>query len=322
VIADVVPLYRIEVPTYAVVPPVAHHLALSTLGTFHERRGRQALLQGGGYLPTSWGRVFGQDAEMKWEGTVAPGFDGNLFGFQAGQDLLGWESDAGHDRIGLFLGHASAKGDVEGQALGWNDLAVGDIDVSGTSFGGYWTHVGPQGWYLDGVLMGTWFSGDASASSGEGIDIDGTGVTASLEGGYPIALTPQWTLEPQAQLIWQHLSLDDRADSFSSVSFDTDDALTGRLGFRLQGSVDSGMGTFQPYLKANLWHNFSADQTIRFDGNPIVTELGGTSLELGGGIIARLTESTTFFATADYTTNIGGEKTRMFEGNIGVSIKW
>jgi len=316
-------LYRIEVPTYAVVPPVAHHLAVSTLGTFHERRGEQTLLHGGRWLPTSWGRVLGQNAEMDWSGTVAPSFDGNLFGFQAGQDLLGRESENGHhDRIGLFVGHASIDGDVRGQALGWNDIAVGDVGVSGTSFGGYWTHIGPQGWYLDGILMGTWFSGDATSNSNVGVDIDGTGVTASLEGGYPFALTPQWTLEPQAQLIWNHLSLDDQRDRFSSVSFDSDDVVTGRLGLRLQGNFQADMGTMQPYLKANLWHNFSADQTTRFDDNPIITEIGGTSLELGGGIVTELTGKVSLFATADYTFDVDGGKTRIFEGNIGLNVKW
>ncbi|WP_048648920.1 autotransporter domain-containing protein [Nitratireductor soli] len=323
VVADVVPLYRVEVPTYAVAPPIAHHVALSTLGTFHERRGEQILLHGGGWLPTTWGRVFGQDAEMKWDGTVAPSFDGNLFGFQVGQDVFGRETDNGHfDRVGFFIGHANMDGSVKGQALGWNDLAVGEIDLGGTSFGGYWTHIGPRGWYVDAVLMGTWFSGDASSSSGESIDIDGTGITASLEGGYPFALTDQWTLEPQGQIIWQHLSLDDSADSFSSVSFDTDDTVTGRLGFRLQGSYQTSAGLIQPYVKANLWHNFSSEQTIRFGSDPIATEIDGTSLEFGGGMIAKLSENASVFATADYTTNLGGEKARIFEGNIGLSIKW
>jgi outer membrane autotransporter protein len=170
--------------------------------------------------------------------------------------------------------------------------------------------------------MGTWFNGNASSNSGESIDIDGTGVTASLEGGYPIALTDQWTLEPQGQIIWQHLSLDDTADSFSSVSFDTDDAVTGRLGFRLQANYPTSAGVIQPYLKANLWHNFSADQTVHFDGDPITTELGGTSLEFGGGIVAKLNEKLSLFATADYTTDIDGEKTEIFEGNLGLSVKW
>src|SRR5690606_16490645 len=114
-----------------------------------------------------------------------------------------------------------------------------------TSFGGYWTHIGPQGWYLDGVLMGTWYSGDATSNNNVGIDIEGTGVTASLEGGYPFALTPNWTLEPQAQLVWNHLSLDDQHDTFSSVSFDSNDVVTGRLGLRLQGNFETGIGRIQ-----------------------------------------------------------------------------
>ncbi len=169
------PLYRIEVPTYAAVPPVAHHLAVATLGTFHERRGEQVLLNDAGWLPTAWGRVFGQDAEMKSDGTVAPSFDGSVFGFQAGLDLFGWESASDHhDRVGLFVAYASIDGDVKGQALGWNDLQVGEADVDGTSLGAYWTHVGPNGWYVDGILMGTWFGGDSTSSAGESIDIDGT----------------------------------------------------------------------------------------------------------------------------------------------------
>ncbi len=100
---DVVTLHREEVPVYSAVPPVAHHLALSTLGTFHERRGEQDLLKSGGYLPASWARVFGQDVDMRWKGTVAPGLDGQLYGIQAGQDLYGRETESGHsDRFGLF----------------------------------------------------------------------------------------------------------------------------------------------------------------------------------------------------------------------------
>ncbi|NGO55390.1 autotransporter outer membrane beta-barrel domain-containing protein [Allomesorhizobium camelthorni] len=323
VIAAEIPLYRIEVPTYSVVAPVAHHLALSNLGTFHERRGEQALLQGKDFLPVVWGRVFGQDFERKWSGTVAPSFDGDLFGFQAGADLFGWESASGHrDRAGLFVSHSRMDGDVRGQALGWNDLSVGEMDLDGTSFGAYWTHIGPTGWYLDGIAMGTWFNGSATSSRGVGIDLDGSGVAVSLEGGYPIALTEGWTLEPQAQLIWQHLSFDDQEDRFSTVSFDLDDAVTGRLGVRLQGEMMFGEMKLQPYLKANLWHEFGATDSISFGPNVIATELEGTLLEAGGGIVANVTENVSIFATGDFTTELDGERTRILEGNIGLSIKW
>ncbi|SDA73917.1 outer membrane autotransporter barrel domain-containing protein [Sinorhizobium sp. NFACC03] len=276
-----------------------------------------------GTLTASWGRVFGQKTELDWKGTVDPSFDGNILGFQIGQDLFGWESAQGHhDRVGVFFSHARADGDITGQAVGWNNLHVGEIDVRANSFGGYWTHIGPGGWYLDAVLMGSWFDGDARSVGGSGVEVDGSGITASLEGGYPIAIGEGWALEPQAQIIWQHLSLDDQRDAFSTVKFDSDDAVTGRLGFRLQGGVIAETTTFQPYLKANVWHSFDADQRVTFGADPIVTERGGTALELGGGLVAKLSETTSRYVTADYTTNLGGEKIDVLEGNIGLRVKW
>lgn len=321
--SDVVTLYREEVAVYSAVPLATHQLALSTLGTFHERRGEQDLLKSGGYLPASWARVFGQDADMRWKGTVTPGLDGQLYGIQAGQDIYERETESGHtDRFGLFFGYARVTGDLTGQALGWNNLDVGELDVTGTSFGGYWTHIGPEGWYVDAVLMGTWFDGNATSNRNQGIDVDGHGVTASLEGAYPIKLGESWTLEPQAQFIWQSLSLDDQADRFAAVSFDSDNAWTGRIGVRLHGAEETFMGKFRPYLKANIWQDFSSDQTVRLGMDPIVADLKGTSLEIGGGLTLDVTEKASLFATADYTTNLGGEKIRAWEGNIGLHVKW
>ncbi|TIQ33252.1 MAG: autotransporter outer membrane beta-barrel domain-containing protein [Mesorhizobium sp.] len=315
-------LYRVEVPVYSAVPPVADHLALATLGTFHERRGEQILLSDPEINPV-WGRVFGQDTKLGWSGTVSPSFDGTLFGFQAGFDAFGREGASGEiDRAGLFIAYANMNGDVRGQALGQNNLAVGDIDLGGTSVGGYWTRIGKGGWYLDGVLMATFFDGSASSSRGIGIDVKGTGVTASLEGGYPIALAQGWTLEPQAQLIWQHISLDDTEDRFSSVAFDAGDDVTGRIGLRLQGeTVMSGMA-LQPYLKANFWHGFGGTDHVDFEGTDISTEGKSTSFEFGGGVVAKVTDKVSVFATGDYTTNLGGDKRRVLEANLGLSVKW
>jgi autotransporter family porin len=319
-----VPLYRIETPTYSAVPPVAQYLGLASIGTFHERRGDQAVLDdGNGTLPAGWARVYGSDGDIKWSGTVAPTFDGSLVGFQAGLDLVGWESASGHhDRAGIFIDHARADGDVRGQALGWNDLSVGGVKLNATSVGGYWTHIGPQGWYLDGVVMASWLDGDATSSRGIGIDIDGIGLAASLEGGYPIRLTPGLTLEPQAQLIWQHFSFDDTADRFSTVSFDDSEALTGRIGLRLQAELAMGGTILRPYAKANLWRGLSGSQDIVFGADTISTETDATTLEVGGGLVAELTKSVSLHVTGDYSTNLGGERQRVVEGNVGLTVNW
>ena len=201
-------------------------------------------------------------------------------------------------------------------------MNVGSLNLDTTSFGGYWTHIGPGGWYLDGVLMGSWFGGDATSERGVGIDIDGTGFTASLEGGYPIPLSESWTIEPQAQIIWQNISLDDQSDAFSDVGFDSDDGFTGRLGFRMQGKYQTSAGLFQPYVKANLWHGFSTTNSVLFGPDAITTEGESTSLELGAGIVHDFTEKVSAFAVADYTFDVEGAEQKIFEGNIGLTVKW
>lgn len=320
---DVVPLYRLEVPTYSILLPAARELALSAAGSFNERRGDQPLVQGRGTLPASWARIYGQDFERKWDGTVAPSLDGDVVGFQAGQDLFGWETASGtSQRVGLFFGITRIEGDIKGQAVGWNDLAVGSLDLDATHFGGTYTYLAPQGWYADALLMGSWFSGDATARSSEGIDVDGSGITASLETGIPLALSPRWMLEPQAQMIWQDLSFDDTDDRFAAIAFDADNSASGRLGLKLEGLFEAGEMHFRPYLKANLWHDFSADQTVRFNDTAITTEIDGTALELGGGVVADVKSRFSLFAHGDYRTDLSSERQRVLEGNLGLSVKW
>ncbi|MBK6411507.1 autotransporter outer membrane beta-barrel domain-containing protein [Sphingopyxis sp.] len=317
--ADVVPLYRPEVAAFVVSVPVAHHLASVTLGTFHERRGEQALVRGGGALPATWGRLFAEDSEIKWGGDVAPSLDGDLSGFQIGQDFAGWGEEGGtYMRLGAFVGRSSTDGAVRGGALGWNDLTVGQIGVKATSLAGYTTLFGESGWYLDAVVMHNWFEGTSSASSGEAIDIDGNGWTASLEAGYPLALSKRWTLEPQVQILWQQVKFNDRADAFSTIDFAKGDVLTGRAGLRFQGKY----GGFQPFLHASLWHGFAGDQATMFGTDPIRTNLARTEAEVGAGLIARVGENAAVHVKGDYSFNADGRRGRRLGGTIGITIRW
>lgn len=319
---DVIPLFRIETPTYAVVPPAAHELGLATLGTFHERQGEQSLLQGKDGLPSAWARVVGQDLERDWSGTVSPTFDGSLWGVQIGAALYARQADDGRrDDFGLFVGRTRMDGDVRGFALGWNNLTVGKTELDDTHLGFYWTHIAPNGAYLDAVLIGSRFDGDAKSDRGLGVDIDGDGTTVSLEGGYPFALGENWSLEPQAQVIWQKLSFDGKRDAFSSVSFDAEDAVTARVGLRLIGNDESAR--WRPYLKANFWHGFSGTDRVSFGTDRIDSEQKFDAFEFGGGLIARIGDKATFYAVVDYTIDAGeDEERKVLEGNLGLRIAW
>ncbi|MHB2263984.1 autotransporter family protein [Aliihoeflea sp. PC F10.4] len=323
VIAEIVPLYRTEVAAYSAIAPTAHYLGLAALGTFHERRGEQPLLDGAGFLPASWVRLYGQSLDLGWQGTVTPSVDGSVVGFQLGQDIFGRDEGGIADRVGVFIGQSRLSGDIYGQALGWNGYAVGDIDADAFNFGGYWTRIGPTGWYIDTVLMGSHFGGHVNSVDGERIGISGRGFTASVEGGVPFVLSPGWTLEPQAQLIWQSVSLSDRADRFSTVSFNADDTVTGRIGARLNGVYEMEEATLRPYLKANLWHDFGSDHVADFAATPIVTQTGGTRLELGAGIVTDFSTTVSAFATAGYTTALSGDTDgHSISGTVGLRLKW
>ena len=316
-----------ETPTYAVVPPIVHQLALATLGTFHERQGEQALLGGEGAVRSAWGRVIGQNTEQSWTGTVAPTFDGSLWGVQAGVDLFAREGDDGRrDHFGLFVGRTRADGDVRGFALGWNDLTVGDTRLDDTHLGLSWSRIGASGAYLDAVIVASRYDGEATSSRGIGIDLEGDGVAASLEVGYPMRWgeDSRWSLEPQAQLVWQHVSLDRQQDDFASVDFDSDDALTGRIGLRLSVDYDTSAGLLQPYLKLNYLHGFSGEDRLHFNTDIVETDQQFDAVELGAGLVAQFSANVGAYVVLDYTVDADdeGRDRKTVEGNVGLRITW
>ncbi|WP_093302892.1 autotransporter outer membrane beta-barrel domain-containing protein [Pseudoxanthomonas sp. CF385] len=322
----VIPLYRVETPTYAVVPPVVHQLALASLGTFHERLGGQATMRNDGAVSAAWGRVIGQDVEQTWSGSVDPTFDGTLWGVQAGVDLHARETDGGgREHVGVFVGRVRADGYVRGFALGWQHLDTGTVELDDTHLGLSWTRVGPSGGYVDAVLMASRYDGEASSVRGVGIDLEGDGLTASIEAGLPIRWRPEsrWTLEPQWQVIWHRASFDDQDDAFARVSISTDAALSSRIGLRFAGDFGQ-RHPWQPYLKLNLWHGFGGDDRVRLDADEIATAQRYSALELGGGLAAQLGRHVSLYFTLDHTRDVGntaGTK-RAWEGSLGLRAEW
>ena len=210
----VVQLIRPEVAVQSVVPDITRTLGILALGTFHERRGDQALLD---TAPAAWGRVFGQQGNEQYSGGVRPDFSGTFAGFQTGltvavRDIGTRPQSGGH----LGRGMRGRSGDVSGFVLGVEGAHAGTIDLTSTSAGGYWTMLGWQGWYIDMMVQGDFIDGTPRSDRGIGANISGTSFTASIEGGLPIALGAGIAIEPQAQFIYQRLGLNNTQDAFST----------------------------------------------------------------------------------------------------------
>ena len=319
-----VKLYRPEVALYSSIPLAVRSLGLAQLGTFHDRQGDQQLLAGDDGNQASWGRVFGESTRQRLRGDTNPQFDGTVSGLQLGHDfLVNTDAAGGRNRIGVLGGYTRASGDTSGVADGGTNTATGRLTVEGYSLGAYWTRVASSGWYSDAVLMATRFRADALSTLGRGGNPHGRSVTASLEAGYPFALSDSVTLQPQVQLIWQRSTLDDFDDGVSAVRFQRDNAVTGRLGARLEGRFSAGGGVWKPYLKANLWHTFSGSNAIYFGPtDSIGNRRNASALEVGVGVVGQVNKALAVYGGLAYTSAVGNTEQTGVQGQLGMRVRW
>ena len=313
------PLYRPETSIYAALPGMARALSVTTIATFNERYGDQAAVRDG--AGRAWGRIFGEHTEQGSTGELNARFDGWASGVQLGIDAFRIRGDNGaQDAGGLFFALARADGDVNGFAIGVPDAYAGSSALNGPSFGAYYTHIGPGNWYVDSVAMVTFYNADGTSTNNVATNLGGSGAFLSVESGVPLALGYGVSLEPQAQLIYQHLDAGGTTDIFSTVTFDTPDALTGRLGLRLATFEGSA---WRPYLKANFWQDWTGTDRITYAGVYTLTSKdNSTALEVGGGLVGDVTQSVTWWGVVDYTTEIAGNDLEVIRGSAGIKINW
>jgi outer membrane autotransporter protein len=330
-----IPLYRPEVALYAPIPAIGRQMGLATLGTLHERVGEEENIRnltGRGYVNGGWGRVFGENTRNQWDGTVDSRADGDLVGMQAGLDIIRTDPYAGghRDHLGVYGAYADYSAhSVSGFALGIENIRVGRLSMAGPSFGAYWTHFGPSGWYVDAVFQGSWYDINARSDYGAALSTDATGYTASVEAGYPIRFGEgnRWQIEPQAQIISQTILVNRSSDAYSGVSWDEGHAWTGRLGARLQYTdEDAQGGLWQPYARVNLWHAFSGNDSAIFgSASPTIeTRFGDTALELGGGVTARVNQNVSIYGQGSYRWSLDGNGSRQTAtaGTVGIRLNW
>src|SRR4029078_5477922 len=104
------------------------------------------------------------------------------------------------------------------------------------SLGGYWTHFGPGGWYIDTILQGTFY--DISSFPTRALPTFktvGQGPAASIEGGYPLKFAGGCFIEPQAQLVFQNIHINDTNNLAAQIPFPAFNCFPGRSGDGLAG---------------------------------------------------------------------------------------
>jgi outer membrane autotransporter protein len=332
------PIIGPELATYGVVQPTARQLGLTTLGTLHERIGDTLTLanasgDSAGWNRADWGRYFGQQIDNRYQAFADPRASGWMNGFQGGLDLWRGSVLPGHrDAAGVYFAYGHSDLGVNGlvtnsAATGYVLTHTGSVNLNAYSTGAYWTHYGPSGWYVDAVLQGTYYNGDATTQFAQ-LPTNGFGFTSSLEAGYPVPLPlgPRFVLEPQAQIIWQQVRFDQANDGLGQVSLGSTSGSTGRLGVRGQWTIVSENGqVWQPYVRANLWRDWGAEATTTFGIDQVPLLEQATRLELAGGVTAKLTNRLSLYAQAGYQFAVAqtNEVSRNgVKGDFGLRYAW
>ena len=156
------------------------------------------------------------------------GFKQNIHSLQVGADAAVTDNL----RVGGFVGRSQANVDFNGD--------YGDGKVRSNSVGLYAAYLADNGIYVDNIVKYSRLHANSDYTEKRHYNA----YTISSELGKRFSLANDWTITPQAQLAWTHISSQENEDSLSSVY--------SRVGLRVaKGFALSNGWNLQPYAEIN-----------------------------------------------------------------------
>ena len=333
-----VPIYAEPVSGYVQMPTADMELGFTTVGTLHERRGENQTYN----ITGSNNTALGDDQQQTWGRVLVKHLDkdgkkrldtaGNQSVLQIGHDFILDENEKTGIRrhIGGYVAYGHNENDFRDEYRAKNGYIVDDHytgkgRTDAVSVGGYGTFYGNNGGYVDLVGQVTYLRNKYNARSNESVHQNGWGAALSAETGKSfIVYGNNWFVEPQAQLVYQYLSLDDFNDRIRHVDQHDPSALRGRVGMRFgyNGDTRDNLPSSSFYGIANIWHDFVNPKSVDIGRDSLKEEYAKTWGELGLGIQLPITRQSDFYSDIRYEKNFGSDKRKGFKGTMGYKYTW
>lgn len=259
---------------------------------------------------------------------------GGNFRYSTNQSFERYGYDATGDYSAIQLGGNLFKADDEkgtwrfgiAGSIGWLHFSPYAIDgqsrTSATIYriNGYGTYQSQQGWYVDGILSGGWFDGDVSTPArGRTNSMNGSTFAASLEAGYPFAVGYGMNLEPQLQLIGQHVSFRNAIDIDDlEVNIGAQNQVVGRAGMRLTRPLAVASGRLTPYFGFDLFHAFTDGTSVQVGDVRFASGKLGDAYQLSLGVNGMPTEKLSLYGRVSYQHALGSTGIQGWLFNAGV----
>ena len=174
------------------------------------------------------------------------GFKQNVHSVQVGADAALTDNL----RIGGFVGRSQANVDFNGH--------YGDGKVRSNSVGLYAAYLADNGIYVDNIVKYSRLHANSDLTEKRHYNA----YTISSELGKRFSLANDWTITPQAQLAWTHISSQENEDSLSSVY--------SRIGLRVaKGFALSNGWNLQPYAEVNAITSKNRSSKIHYTNSAL-----------------------------------------------------
>lgn len=174
------------------------------------------------------------------------GFKQNVHSVQVGADAAVTDNL----RLGGFVGRSQANVDFNGH--------YGDGKVRSNSVGLYAAYLADNGIYVDNIVKYSRLHANSDLTEKRHYNA----YTISSELGKRFNLANDWTITPQAQLAWTHISSQENEDSLSSVY--------SRIGLRVaKGFALSNGWNLQPYAEVNAITSKNRSSKIHYTNSAL-----------------------------------------------------
>ncbi|MCL7999661.1 autotransporter outer membrane beta-barrel domain-containing protein [Brucella sp. 21LCYQ03] len=277
-----------------------------------------------------WGRIEGAHNRQENRSTAGDLHqDINTLIMQAGVDGQFYENENGKLFAGITGQYGNARSDVDNRT----GDGSGTIDTQGWGLGATATWYGTSGFYLDGQAQVNWYDSDLDVDAANPTLKNGNkgiGYALSIEAGQRFAMNQNWSLTPQAQLMWSSVDFDTFSDTYGArISNRSSDSLTARLGLAANYANswkgnDGRMVNTSLYGIANLYQELMGDARINYAGTHMATDSDDTWGGIGaGGAYAWADGKYVFYGEGSVGTALNHfADSYKIKGNIGFKVNW
>lgn len=324
---DPTPAFRPGVAGYLLGQQANLEYGFSALGNLRDRvgdQGRMSNAERSEHTADAWMRVYAHEIDIGGKRFEAQNLQMTTVHF--GTDVYSAGSGDATTHVGLMASVGESTATFFDTARGSAGLGgvTGDVESDVQGAGIYWTRHGAKGGYFDLSAQFLHYRNRYHDQYRAVSHQSGWGGTMSAEIGSAFRIgATGWKIEPQLQLAYQRLELDDFEDQVSTISAVNEDALRARVAlqvFRTPGQW-LGMTDASPYFAVGAQRDFMDADSITVGTTRIAEEIPDTTGDVSVGFTGSVRPGIELHLDLQYQHSTEGERDGV-RGNFGFRMSF